>query len=693
MDTYGADRIRNVGFLGHMGAGKTALAEAMLFRSGATSRMGRVEDGSTVADYEPEEVKRGGSINLAVVPVEWQDHKLNILDTPGYADFVGEVVEAVHVVDSAVIFVEAVAGVQVGTEQVWQLCDDQGLPRVVVVSRLDRDNASFRQVIERLREMYGTKVAAAQLPIGEEGDFRGVVDLISGQALFFGDDGEVTEGEVPPELQDDVEMFAEQLAETVAETDDDLVLKYLEGEGLTPEEVREGIKQGIASQQVIPVFACAATSDKGVRQLLDALVALLPAAAETSIAGTDAGTGKASQLDTDAGGPLAARVFKTLADPFVGRLSYFRVYSGTFRSDAQVWNVSKEESERVGQVLMVRGKDQEPVSQVAAGDIGAVAKLAETATGDTICLREQPRLLPAISFPEPVYSVAVVPEAKSDLDRMSSAVSRLQEEDLTLQVTRSVETAQTLLSGMGDSHIDLSLERIRRKFGASLKTEPVRVPYRETIMAAASAEGRHVKQSGGHGQYGVCTIEVSPRSRGEGYEFVDNIVGGVISQGLRPAVDKGVREAMERGVLAGYPIVDVQVRLYDGKEHSVDSSEIAFRLAGAQAFQAAVRQAGLVLLEPIVQLEVQVPEANAGDIIADLNQKRARIQGMDTEGGHTTVITADGPQAEFVRYATDLRSITGGRASFKVQFSHYEEVPGHVTQQVVAAARAARENG
>lgn len=689
MDTYGADRIRNVGFLGHMGAGKTTLAEAMLFRSGATSRMGRVEDGSTVADYEPEEVKRGGSINLAVVPVQWQDHKLNILDTPGYADFVGEVVEAVHVVDSAVIFVEAVSGVQVGTEQVWQLCDDQGLPRVVVVSRLDRDNASFRQAVEQLREMYGTKVAAAQLPIGEEGDFRGVVDLISGKALFFGDDGEVTEGEVPPELQDDVEMFAEQLTETVAETDDDLVLKYLEGEGLTPEEVREGVRQGITSQQVIPVFACAATDDKGVRQLLDALVALLPAAAETSIAGTD----KASQLTTDADGPLAARVFKTLADPFVGRLSYFRVYSGTFRSDAQVWNPGKEEAERVGQVLMVRGKDQQPVSQVAAGDIGAVAKLAETATGDTICLREQPRLLPAISFPEPVYSVAVVPEAKSDLDRMSNAVARLQEEDLTLQVTRSVETAQTILSGMGDSHIDLSLERIRRKFGASLKTEPVRVPYRETIMATASAEGRHVKQSGGHGQYGVCTIEVSPRARGEGYEFVDNIVGGVISQGLRPAVDKGVREAMERGVLAGYPIVDVQVRLYDGKEHSVDSSEIAFRLAGLQAFQSAVRQAGLVLLEPIVQLEVQVPEANAGDIIADLNQKRARIQGMDTEGGHTTVITADGPQAEFVRYATDLRSITGGRASFKVEFSHYEEVPAHVTQQVVAAARAARENG
>ena len=693
MDTYGADRIRNVGFLGHMSAGKTTLAEAMLFRSGATSRMGRVEDGSTVSDYEPEEVKRGGSINLAVVPVEWQDHKLNILDTPGYADFMGEVVEAVHVVDSAVIFVEAVSGVQVGTEQVWQLCDDQGLPRVVVVSRLDRDNASFRQAVEQLREMYGTKVAAAQLPIGEEGNFRGVVDLISGQALFFGDDGEVAEGEVPPELQDDVEMFAEQLTETVAETDDDLVLKYLEGEGLTPEEVREGVKQGISSQQVIPVFVCAATGDKGVRQLLDALVALLPAAAETSITGTDTGTGKASQLTTTADGPLAARVFKTLADPFVGRLSYFRVYSGTFRSDAQVWNAGKEESERVGQVLMVRGKDQEPVSQVAAGDIGAVAKLAETATGDTISQREQPRLLPAISFPEPVYSVAVVPEAKSDLDRMSSAVARLQEEDLTLRVTRSVETAQTLLSGMGDSHIDLSLERIRRKFGASLKTEPVRVPYRETIMATASAEGRHVKQSGGHGQYGVCTIEVSPRSRGEGYEFVDNIVGGVISQGLRPAVDKGVREAMERGVLAGYPIVDVQVRLYDGKEHSVDSSEIAFRLAGAQAFQSAVRQAGLVLLEPIVQLEVQVPETNAGDIIADLNQKRARIQGMDTEGGHTTVITADGPQAEFVRYATDLRSITGGRASFKVEFSHYEEVPAHVTQQVVAAARAARENG
>ena len=357
-----------------------------------------------------------------------------------------------------------------------------------------------------------------------------------------------------------------------------------------------------------------------------------------------------------------------------------------------MWNPSKQEAERVGQVLAVRGKDQEPISQIAAGDIGAVAKLAETETGDTICEREQPFLLPTMHFPEPVYSVAVAPEAKSDLDRMSYALARLQEEDSTIDVARSAETAQTLLSGMGDSHIDLSIERIRRKVGASLKTEPMRVPYRETVKTTASAEGRHVKQSGGHGQFGACTLEVSPRSRGEGYEFVDNIVGGVISQGLRPAVDKGVREAMGKGVLAGYPIVDIQVRLFDGKEHSVDSSEIAFRLAGVQAFQSAVRQAGLILLEPVITLEVNVPETNAGDIIADLNQKRARIQSMDSQDDKTTIITADGPQAEFVRYATDLRSITGGRASFKAKLSHYEEVPAHVTQQVGAAAKQARAN-
>ena len=691
MKPYPANRLRNVGIMGHTGSGKTMLAEAMLLGSGAVGRLGRVEDGSTVADYEPEEVKRGGSTNLAIIPVEWQEHKLNVLDTPGYADFVGEVVEALHTIDAAVILVEATAGVQVGTEQVWQRCDEQALPRMVVVSRVERENADLSQVVSQLRTVYGSKVAAVQLPIGKQDDFQGVVDLIGGRALLFDDEGGVREGPIPDELKDEADALTEQLIEAVAETDDDLILKYLEGEGLTPDEVREGLKKGIAQHGIVPVFVCAATAGKGIALICDAMVDFLPAPTDRGVSATSPSGDQTTELSADAEGPLVARVFKTQADPFVGKLTYFRVYSGTLRSDSHVWNTSREEDERIGQVMMVRGKTQEPVSMVGAGDIGAVAKLSETATGDVLCEQERPLALPAVAFPAPVYPVALLPKSKSDLDRMGAALARLQEEDRTITVERNAETAQSVLFSMGDSHTEVSLERVRRKFGADLTTEPVRIPYRETIAAAAAAEGRHVKQSGGHGQFGVCTIELQPLPRGGEYEFVDEIVGGAISRGYRSAVDKGIREAMEKGVLAGYPVVDVRARLFDGKEHSVDSSELSFKIAGTHAFEAAAREAGVVLLEPIMAVEVRVPDTFNGDIIADLNTKRARLHGMDPQGDQTTVIKADAPQAEMVRYATDLRSITQGRATFTIEFSHYEEVPGHITQQVIAAAKTARE--
>ncbi|MBI3972230.1 MAG: elongation factor G [Chloroflexi bacterium] len=688
MKVYESGAIRNVGLLSHMGHGKTSLAEAFLFNSGAINRLGRVDEGTTTSDFDPDEQRRRMSINLSVLPAEWKGQKVNVVDTPGYADFVGDIVAALRVIDGAVVLVSAVDGVEVGTEQVWAQCDARNLPRLVVVNRMDRENASFERILDQLRERFGTKVVPLQVPIGTREQYRGVVDLVTQKALLFGDNGQLTPGEVPAELSAQVEQFCEQMVEAVAETDDDLVTKYLEGETLTQEEIRRGLRTGVRSGAIIPVLSAAAVVNKGVAPVLDAIVEYLPSPVDAgSDTATNAQTKREETLEPNANGPLAALVFKTLADPFIGKLTFFRVYSGTLRPDSHFWNANKERDERFGTVFTVRGRNQEPATAVPAGDIAAVAKLAVTATGDTLCAREHPVILPGIEFPEPVYSVAVEARSRTDQDRMGPALQRIQEEDPTIRVHRESETGQTVLSGMGDSHIDVTVERIKRKFGAELSVEPLRVPYRETIRAKATADGRFVRQTGGHGQYGVCSIEIEPLPRGEGYQFVDKIVGGVISQSFRPAVDKGIQEATADGIVAGYPLVDVRATLFDGKEHSVDSSEMAFKIAGSMAFKAASEKAGVVLLEPIVRVEVTVPDDYTGDIMGDLATKRGRVHGMNPTGDGKTTIEAEVPMAETVRYATDLRSMTQGRGTFKMTFDHYEEVPPNVAQKVIEEAK------
>ncbi len=688
MKVYSPEAIRNVGLLSHMGNGKTSLAEALLFTAGAISRMGRVDEGTTTSDYDPDEQRRGMSASLTLLPLEWQNVKVNVVDTPGYADFVGEVAATVRIVDGAVILASAVDGVEVGTEQAWDLCQRRQLPRIMVVNRLDRENASFERTVGELRERFGTGVVPVQLPIGSRDDYRGVVDLITRTALIFGDNGRALEGEIPADLADEVERLGEQLVEAVAETDDELVNKYLGGEALTQEEIKQGLRQGVLSGKIVPVFAAAATLNKGTALILNAIVEYLPSpVAAGAVTATHAQTKQAETLPPSPDGPLAALVFKTLADPFIGRLTFFRVYSGTLQPDSHIWNATKEREERIGSIMTLRGKSQENATGVPAGDIGAVAKLVLTTTGDTLCQREHPLLLPPIEFPAPVYSAALEARARTDQDKMGPALQRMQEEDPTIKVHREAETGQTVIAGMGDSHVEITVERIKRKFGADLKIEPLRVPYRETLRAPAKADGRFVRQTGGHGQYGVCSVELEPLPRGSGYQFADRIVGGVVSHSFRPAVDKGIQEAMAEGVIAGYPIVDVRAILYDGKEHAVDSSEMAFKIAGSMAFKAAAERAGVVLLEPVMRVEVRVPEQYTGDIMGDLSTKRGRVHGMNPEGDGTTTIEAEVPMAEMVRYATDLRSMTQGRGQFKMSFDHYEEVPGNVAQRVIEEAK------
>lgn len=688
MKIYKTDAIRNIGLLSHMGIGKSTLAEACLFTAGAINRMGRVDEGTTTSDYDPDEQRRTMSVNISLLPLEWRDHKLNLIDTPGYADFVGEIKATVRVVDGAVILACAVSGLEVGTEQAWAYADERKLPRIVVINRMDRENASFENTLGQLRERFGTSVVAVQLPIGTRDQYRGVVDLVSKKAYLFADNGRVTETEIPADLSVQVDAFYDQLVEAVAETDDDLVAKFLEGEVLTEDEIRKGLRQGALSGAIVPVLSSAALVNKGLAQVLDAVVEYLPSPVVAgAVTATNLQTKKEEQLVPDENGPLAALVFKTLADPFIGKLTYFRVYSGTLRPDSHVWNSAKEKEERIGTVMTMRGKSQETVTAVPAGDIAAVAKLAVTSTGDTLCAKEHPLALAPINVPDPVFSAALVAASRQDQDRMGPGLQRMQEEDPTIHVRRDPETGQTVISGMGDSHIEITVERIKRKFGADMKIEPLRVPYRETIRAKAQADGRFVRQTGGHGQYGVCSIEVEPQPRGSGYQFADRIVGGVVSASFRQAVDKGIQEAMADGVVAGYPIVDIRATIYDGKEHAVDSSEMAFKIAGSMAFKAAAEKAGVVLLEPVSKVEVTIPDQYTGDIMGDLSTKRGRVHGMNPEGNGTTTIEAEVPLAEMVRYSTDLRSMTQGRGQFKMHFDHYEEVPANVAQKVIEQAK------
>jgi elongation factor G len=684
MKEYQTERLRNIALLSHGSAGKTSLAEAMLFNTGAINRLGRVDEGTTVSDYDEEEVRRRISLSTSVVPCEWDGHKINVLDTPGYLDFVGEVKGAVRVADGALILLDAASGVEVGTDLVWGYADEQNLPRLVFINKMERENANFKSCLDALKEKFEADFIPIQLPIGSQDDFDGVVDLIALKS-YLGPKSE--EGESPASLQGEIDNYRLQLVEAAAESEDELIVKYLEGEELTEEEIRRGLKARIADGSVVPVLCGSATANVGVQPLLQAIIEFLPSPAEAGeIVGTNPATGEKETLEPNELSPLAVLAFKNLADPYVGKLTYFRVYSGLMESDSRVFNSRSGEMERIGQLYILRGKDQIPTDRIRPGDIGAVAKLGNTSTGDTLCDKGHPVVLAPPIFPRPVFSVAVHPKTKSDLDKMSTTLARLVEEDPTLQVARELSTNETILSGMGESHVDIAARRLQQKFGVNITTSVPKVPYRETITKTASAQGRHKKQTGGRGQFGDVFVRFEPLPRGSGFEFVDEIRGGAVPSSYIPAVEKGLREIMEKGVLASYPTTDFRAALYDGSFHTVDSSEIAFKLAAHLAFKKGIPDAGPVLLEPIMNFTINIPEEFTGDVLGDLNSKRARVQGMDQQRG-IAIITAQAPLAEMQRYATDLRSITQGRGIYTMEFSHYEEVPTHVAQKIIEEAK------
>jgi elongation factor G len=681
MKDYPTDRIRNVVLLGHGGTGKTSFAEAALFASGTINRMGKVDDGTTTSDFDPDEVKRKVSINASILPVDWKDHKLNIIDAPGYADFIGDAYSGLAAADAAAIVICAASGVQVGTEQAWDMADHKGTPRAVIINRMDRENANFQAAYEEARSTLSKRCVPIHLPIGSQDSFQGIVDIVEMKA-YLGDKAQPAD---PPEnMGADIQAAREALLEVVAEADDDLTLKYLEGEELTPDEVRKGLEAGIAAGTVVPVLVASAAKVTGVQRVLDAIAEYFPSPAARTVKTKDG-----EELRADSGGPLAAQVFKTTADPYVGKLTYLRVFSGTLKADSHVLNANKSADERIGQLFMIRGKSQEPVSHLVAGDIGAVAKLDKTVTGDTLTTKEKPITLAPIEFPAPTFNAAVYPKSKADTEKMSSALARITEEDPVLHVGRDPDTGETILGGLGESHVEIAVEKMKRKFGADILLQTPRVPYKETITNHSGAEYTHKKQTGGHGQYARVVLEVDPLPRGSGFEFVNKVVGGNVPKQYIPAVENGVVDAMHEGTLGHFQMVDVRVTLTDGKEHPVDSSEMAFKLAGSQALKASAQKARPVLLEPIANVRVRVPEAYTGDVVSDLNGKRAKVLGITPEE-RVTVIDALAPMAEMQTYSTDLRSITQGRATFEIGFDHYEEVPDHVAKKVIDAAEKER---
>ncbi len=676
MENYQSGQIRNVVLLSHNGAGKTSLSEAMLFQAKAITRLGKVDDGATTSDYDPEEVKRKISLNTSLLPFEWNKTKINILDAPGYPDFVGEVKAALRVAEGAVIVVCAASGVEVGTELVWKYAEDKGVPRILFVNKIDRDNADFFKTLEQLETTFGKKCVPIQLPIGSESNFEGVLDLITTKP-----------SDAPSNLGDKVAAFRDKVAEAAAETDDDLIAKYLEGEELTEEELHRGLRAATTEGKVVPVMVGSALQNKGVAELMNAICSYLPSPKDKGkITAQNAKTHQEEATEPEDAAPLSALVFKTTADPYVGKLTYLRVYSGVINSDSSVWNANKNRAERIGQLYRIRGKAQEPVSRIAAGDIGAVSKLAETGTNDTLCNKEHPLLLDTIEFPAPTLSVAVYPKTKADMDKLGPALGRLSEEDSTIAVHKDAITAETIVSGMGEAHVDVSVEKIKRKFGVELRIDTPKIPYKETITVPVKAEYKHKKQTGGHGQYGHVLLELAPLPRGTGSEFGAKVVGGSVPRNYIPAVEKGVNEALNEGVLAGYPVTDLKVTLYDGSYHSVDSSDIAFKLASSHALRKGVSEGQPVLLEPIMNVQITIPDSFTGDVMSDLNGKRAKVLGM-TPGGGINVIDAQVPLAEVLRYAIDLRSITQGRGGYTMEYSHYEEVPQHITQNIISESK------
>ncbi len=683
-------KIRNVAFVGHGGVGKTSLVEAILFSCGATTRLGRVDDGTTTTDFDPDEIKRKISLNTAVAFCDHHGYRLNMIDTPGYGDFVADARAGLRVASAAVVVVDAVAGVQVQTEKVWKFANEYNLPRAIVINRLDRERADFFRTLESLQKRLKGRLVPLQLPIGSEASFHGVVDLITMKALVWAD-GKMKEGEIPGDLAEAARSYREKLAEAAAETDDDLLAKYLEEGSIGEAEMLEALRRAITSGDVVPVLCASATRGIGIAPLLDLIAKELPSPVEQgAVEGTDPRAKATVQRAPDPKAPLSVLVFKTISDPHVGKLSVFRVYSGTLRADSQIYNATRETRERIGHLGWLSGKTQKPVEALGPGEIGVVAKLKDTLTGDTLCEEGHPVGLPGIVFPEPAISFAIQPKTRGDEDKISTALHRMADEDPTLHHHYDPETKQLLVSGIGQLHVEVVVERMKRKYNVDVSLLPPRIPYKETVKGRAEVQGKYKKQTGGRGQYGDTWLRIEPLTRGGGFEFVDDIFGGAIPRNFIPSVEKGVRDCMKRGILAGYPVVDLKVTLYDGSYHDVDSSDMAFQIAASMGLQKGFMEAKPCLLEPVVNVEITAPAEGAGDVIGDMNGRRGRIVGMEPDGDVVSV-RAQVPMSEMLTYESTLRSMTGGRGGYSMEFSHYEELPSQLAEKVVAAHRAEKD--
>jgi len=687
MSKLSAGQIRNVAIIAHSGAGKTSLTEAILFNAGVLDRIGSVEAGNTTTDCEPEEVARKISVVSANAYCDWKNTRINLIDTPGFINFIEDTRGSLRISDGAVVIVSAISGVKAETEKIWKYACEFEVPRVVFVNKLDKEASNFLMALGELEKSFESEAVPLYIPIGEGEEFRGIVDLITMKA-YIAENGKVAEAEIPASLQGSAGEYRKKLVEKIAESDDALLERYLEGTELTNEEIMKGVREGSLTRRFIPVICGSATLNIGATQLLDALLLCLPSPEDMSrispVRGKNPKDGKEVErkpVETD---PLTAYVFKTVADPYAGKMSIFRVYSGVLKADSTVLNSQTGSKERIGQVFYLQGKKHIPTQAVGPGEIAAVVKLKDTNVGDTLCEEHHPLVLEKVKFAEPLISYAIAPKSKGDEEKVSAGINRLLEEDPTLHFSRDDESKEMILSGMGQVHLEVALDKLKRKFGVEVAMKTPKIPYRETIRAFAKGQGRYKKQSGGRGQYGDCWIELEPLPRGRGYEFVDRIVGGVIPQQYRGAVEKGIVEAMHDGVIAGYQMIDVKATLYDGTYHSVDSSEMAFKIAGSMAFKKVVQDAKPILLEPIMKVEVTIPEDTLGLVIGDLNTRRGKVQGVEPQAGGNQKINALAPMAEMLTYANQLQSITSGRGLYSMEFSHYEEVPAHITQKIIA---------
>jgi elongation factor G len=689
MKVYDAQSLRNVALVGHSGAGKTQLLSTLLFDAGAVNRLGRVDEGTTITDYDEEEIARKHTLSASLAYIEWNKTKINFIDTPGMANFLSDARAALRVADAALVIVDAVSGVQVSTEKVWAMAEELATPRLVVLNRLDRERASMSRALESLRGVFGRTVIPIQLPIGEEKNFQGIVDLVAMKAVTFGADGKPSDAKIPANLESEAQAARDALIEMVAEADDALMEKFFESGTLSQEELVEGLKRAVSTGRIFPLVCTSATANIGMQTLLDAVVSYVPAPADRPFSGTARNSDDSVAVAAADNGPAALFVWKTVADAFAGRITLFRVISGTIRADSTVQNVTRDTPERLGHLTLLQGKTATNVPELKAGDLGAVAKLKDSLTSDVLGDKNVSFRVQPIKFPEPVISYAIEPKARGDEEKISTALHRLQEEDPSISYNRDAQTKQLLLAGQGQSHIEVTVAKLKRRFGVEVNLKIPRIPYRETITASTEAHGRHKKQTGGHGQFGDCKVKFEPLPRGSDFEFVDDIFGGSIPRQFIPAVEKGLQDARLRGFLAGYPMVDFRATVFDGSFHAVDSNELSFKMAASLAFKDGMTRARPTLLEPVMDVEVYAPSDFAGDLMGDLNSRRGRIAGMDTRGV-STIIRAKVPMAEMLTYEQHLTSATGGRGSYHMEFSHYEEVPSHLHGKIISAAKAER---